>query len=119
MAENFATVFDRAALLDRVMGDADLAALVVSTFLDDMPRQLLILAKALEVDDIEAAGDQAHRIKGAAASVGGEAMSAVAAVIESAARSRDLAAVKTLRPRLDEQFAHLKAAVAADLQPAA
>jgi len=107
------TVFDREALLERVMGDADLAELVVSTFLDDMPQQLLVLSNALESGDIAATGDQAHRIKGASASVGGEAMSAVAAAIETAARASDLSTVKALRPQLEVQFHQLKAAVAA------
>jgi HPt (histidine-containing phosphotransfer) domain-containing protein len=114
MAENSVTVFDRAALLERVMGDADLAELVVSTFLDDMPQQLLVLSRVLESGDIAATGDQAHRIKGASASVGGDAMSAVAAAIETAARASDLGAIKALRPRLDVEFHVLKAAVAAD-----
>jgi HPt (histidine-containing phosphotransfer) domain-containing protein len=114
MAENSATVFDREALLERVMGDADLAELVVTTFLDDMPHQLLVLAEALESGNIEATGNQAHRIKGASASVGGEAMSAVAAAIETAARASDLGKVKTLRPQLEVQFHQLKAAVAAN-----
>lgn len=73
-APDRAAIFDRAAFLDRLLGDADAAA------------------------------GRAHTIKGAAVNVGAMALSATAAEVEKAARAGRRDDVIALLPELVRQF---------------
>ena len=48
------SIFDEAALIDRLMGDRDLAREIVTCFLEETPRQLAALAARLGAGDIPA-----------------------------------------------------------------
>ena len=61
-----ATVFDKAALLDRLMGDEALVQTVLAGFLEDIPRQIEALKASLDAGDLAVAERHAHSIKGAA-----------------------------------------------------
>ena len=101
-------VFDRAALLDRVMGDEKLAHKLIDMFLDDVPKRIAELRSYLTAGDIPGSVRQAHTIKGVCANLGGERMRAVALEMEEAARAGDLKIVMGHLPELDKQFALLK-----------
>ena len=109
-------VFDPKGLLSRLMDDADLARTVAAGFLQDIPKQIGVLRSYLEAGEVPSAERQAHTIKGAAASVGGEAMRFVATDLEKAAKAGDLASVMARFPELDMQFQRLKVAMNAWLQ---
>jgi len=105
--ENMATndaLFDREGLLSRVMGDQDLARLLVSTFLGDMPRQIEALRVYLERNDCEGATRQAHTIKGASANVGATALSLAAAAMERAGKSGDMESMRATFSDLEKQY---------------
>ncbi|MBW2455835.1 MAG: response regulator [Deltaproteobacteria bacterium] len=102
-----AVVFDRAALMGRVMDDDDLAQAVIAGFLEDIPRQIDTLRSYLDLGDVPGAERQAHTIKGAAANVGGEALREVAVELEGAGKVGDLAAIKAGLPGLEAQFRRL------------
>jgi len=104
-------VFDRAALLERLMGDEELAGTIVDGFLRDIPRQIQALRKFLDAANASGAERQAHTIKGASANVGGEALRAVAHEMEKAGKAGDLAAVKARMADLEAQFEALKDAM--------
>ena len=97
-------VFDRPALSDRVLGDEDAVTQIIAIFLEDIPKQLQSLKELLDRRDAESAGKQAHAIKGAAANVGGMAMSAVAGRMEKAGRTGRYEEVAVLLPELNRQF---------------
>jgi len=99
-------VFDRGGLRARLMGDDDLVAEIVKVFLKDAPGRIRDLEESVGAGDVERACAQAHRIKGAAANVGGMALSSVAAQIESADSLEQLA---PLIPELERQFELLRA----------
>jgi signal transduction histidine kinase/CheY-like chemotaxis protein len=105
-------VFDAAALLSRLMGDRQVAERVLDHFLNETPRQILSLMQFVEAASLEDARNQAHKIKGASAAVGGEALRALASKLETAAKEGDLAAVTTLASDLDVQFLRLREAIA-------
>jgi len=105
-------VFDMPTLLSRLMGDKNLVKRVVDGFLSDMPRQLEALAKFVEAGSAAAIEDQAHRIKGAAANVGAEAMRAVALEMEQAGESGAVEIAQARMPDLTAQFIRLKDAIA-------
>jgi two-component system sensor histidine kinase/response regulator len=81
---------------------------VIRGFLDDIPRQIEALKDFLEAGDVPKAERQAHSIKGASANVSGEALRAVALVMERAAKAGDLKSVAARLPELENQFARLK-----------
>jgi len=81
-----APLFDRSALDDRLMGDADLMEKILTVFFDDTLGRIEVLKAQVATGDAAGAGEQAHAIEGAAASVGGEALRAVAFEMEKAER---------------------------------
>jgi CheY-like chemotaxis protein len=104
-------VFAEAALLERSMGDRDLARVVAAGFLEDIPRQIGTLAGFVEAKDAKGVERQAHTIKGAAAAVSGEGVVKVAFVLEQAARAGDLDNAKATLAELHRQFDLLKQAM--------
>lgn len=105
------SVFDRAALMARLQNDDELAQRVLDGFLGDMPgqiQQLKIHAAAADDRQVE---QQAHKIKGACAMAGGDALCALAAVLEQAGQDGDLTIIAARMPEIDTQFAALKEAM--------
>jgi CheY-like chemotaxis protein/HPt (histidine-containing phosphotransfer) domain-containing protein len=100
--------FDRKDFFDRLMGDADLAMTVIAGFLEDIPKQMTELRATIERGDSRKAGDHAHKIKGAAANMGGSAMSGLASAMEIAGRTEDIKTMMNLMPDLEAQFERLK-----------
>jgi HPt (histidine-containing phosphotransfer) domain-containing protein len=86
-----APAWDRAALVERLMGDEELAATIAEGFLGDLPRQLDALSAALSAGDAGEVTRLAHGIKGASVNVGADSLGELAHAIEVAARLADLA----------------------------
>ena len=86
-------VWDRAAILNRLMGDERLAMSILAGFLDDIPKRVESLERTVAAGDAVAARREAHTIKGAAANVGGEQIRVIALGMEQAAASGDCGAV--------------------------
>ncbi len=105
------TVWDRTDLLERLMGDEELARTILDGFLVDIPRQTQALRSFLEAGDAPGAERQAHTIKGASATVGGEALREAAFEMEQAARTGDLEAVWALLEKLETRFEEFKKAI--------
>jgi CheY-like chemotaxis protein/HPt (histidine-containing phosphotransfer) domain-containing protein len=101
-------VFNQEDLLDRLMGDKDLARKVVTGFLNDVPQQLRTLKERLAAGDAGGAQRQAHTLKGAAAAVSAQALRRVCVEAQEASAAGDLSGVLALLPRLEEQFQLLK-----------
>ena len=110
-----AAVFDREAMLERLMGDEDLAQTVIAAFLEDIPRQIEALQGYLDAGDAPGAERQVHTIKGASANVGGEALCETAFEMEKAGKAGDLETVKARMAELDKEFGRLKMAMEKDV----
>ena len=110
-------IFDRAALMNRMMNDEDMARMVIDGFLEDMPVQIKQLKGYAAAGDAQHVERQAHKIKGASATVGGEALSALAAALERAGKKGDVALISVRAAELDVQFAALKEAMQTELEP--
>jgi len=104
-------VFDRAGMLERLMGDEELANELIEPFLADMPGQIEALRSYLEAGDAAGAERLAHTIKGAAANMGGEALRALAFEMEKAGKAGDLESMKRRLDELDTTFEELKQAM--------
>ena len=102
-----APVFDAAAMMERLMGDSDLARIVVDGFLEDAPRLIEALRSSLAASDAPSVIRWAHTIRGASATVGGEAVRAVAWAMEKAGTAGDLGAVGASLPQLEWELDRL------------
>ena len=104
-------IFDRASLLERVMQEEDLARRLIAQFLEDLPGQIRQLQTYAAAGETERVREQAHQIKGACAAVSGEALCALAAVLEAAGKAGDLATITARLPEVDAQFAAVQEAM--------
>ncbi len=86
-SESGAAVFDRGALLRRVMGDDGIAERVLAAFRTELPSRVERLRRALLAGDLKEAMQEAHGLKGSSANVGCERVFEVAAEMEAALRS--------------------------------
>jgi len=100
--------FNEEDLLERLSGNEILAQRIVSRFLEGMPQQLDALAEAVNRYDSMAARQGAHAIKGAAANVGGQQMSQLAAQLEKLGRDGDLSPAADVLRQLQGSFARTR-----------
>jgi CheY-like chemotaxis protein/HPt (histidine-containing phosphotransfer) domain-containing protein len=108
-------VFDKSGFLDRTMNDPQLARLLLETFLSDMPKQLAILAETISEGSPKESGVHAHKIKGAAANMGGDELAGVASEMEAFGKLGDLVSLEGLLPTLEQCFMELKAKMEIEL----
>jgi PAS domain S-box-containing protein len=108
VTETTPPIFNKVALMERLMGDEDLAHIVMAGFLDDMPLQIQALKDYLEKGDVAGAERQSHTIKGASANIGGEALRALALEMEISGRNGDLAAIRNCMNELELRFESLR-----------
>ncbi len=101
-------VFDHETFLDRMMGDKDMAKMIIDVFLDDIPKQLDTLKQALDACDPQTFQRVVHGIKGAAANVSGEALRELAAEIEKTCKDGAFEKAVEGFPELERQFDRLK-----------
>ena len=104
-------VFDEKSLLDRLMGDRALAAVVLNGFLRDAPAQIDLLGERLTQCDAKGVHLQAHTLKGAAAAVSADELCALAFGMEAAARAGELDRCCELLPRAAEGFDRFRRAL--------
>ena len=104
-------VFDEEALLNRLIGDRQLAAQVVKGFLGDFPSQLSKLRKRLDQADGPGVALQAHALRGAAAAVSAGSLRALAQAMERAGIAGKLDVFGELLPRAAGEFERLKSAL--------
>ena len=104
-------VFDEAGFLVRMVNDTELAQKIAQIFLDDLPQRIEQLGVAIKDADIETVACEAHSIKGAAATICGEALRAAAAHLEQAARDGDLGEAPQYFALLEDRYQLLKVAV--------
>ena len=84
-------VFDRASVLNRLGGDAELMTTLLQTFLEDAPNQFHEIERTLAAADAALLRIVAHNLKGAAAAVGVESLRQALQRLEAAGASGELA----------------------------
>jgi HPt (histidine-containing phosphotransfer) domain-containing protein len=89
-SEQPSILFDRAALLERLMGDEELLDEVIDIYLEDIPPRIEAIRSCLEAGDAEGVVRQAHTIKGASANAGCDSLRDLAAKMEQAGKVGDL-----------------------------
>ena len=90
--------------MQRLMGDEQLARTILAGFLQDMPGQIGTLRQLVNRGEAEPVAGQAHKIKGAAANVGGAAFMETAMQLETVSKSGQLREAADLVTELERQF---------------
>ncbi len=108
LPETEVPTFDAQTFVSRLMDDHAMACDIMRAFLQDIPLQIQSLDAYIRRKDGDAAGRQAHNLKGAAATVCGEALSRVAETIRKSADAGDLTAAENCMDDLKKEFERLK-----------
>jgi PAS domain S-box-containing protein len=104
-------VWNYAALVERMMGDAAIVRQITGAFLGDIPRQLDALQACLSKGDLSGAEYQSHAIKGAAGNVGAADMAVIASDMEMAGKAGDIELLKKRLGDLCVAFQRVKQAM--------
>lgn len=107
-------VWDREGMMERMMGDEELAKTILAGFLDDIAQRIQTLKALLAACDAAGVERQAHVINGAISIVGGIALHAVVYGMEKAVRGGRLVDAGALMSELEAQFVRLKAVMEGD-----
>jgi two-component system, sensor histidine kinase and response regulator len=105
-----ATVLNWDRILGNV-GDTETVVIILEAFINDTTKQINSLIGSLTTGNLDLITMKAHTIKGSSASVGGEAISEIAFIIEKASKAADLNSIKMLLPALQDCFEEFKKAV--------
>lgn len=106
-----ARAFDRAALLDRVGGDAALVDEILQIFVADCPARLKDVDEALAAGSAARLASAAHAIKGASMNLSAHRVAGAAEALESAGRAGKLDDAGTMVAVLHREVADLVAQV--------
>ena len=104
-------VFSCEAFLERMMGDREFAREIASGFMKEMPTLLREMKEKVTLGALDSIWKHAHKMKGSAVNVGGEALRDVAFEIEQAGKVGDLARVVRSLPELEVQSSRLTEAL--------
>jgi signal transduction histidine kinase/HPt (histidine-containing phosphotransfer) domain-containing protein len=102
---------DLPGILGGFSNDEEFVRELMETFLDDIPRQIMMLREFLAKGDTFGVERQAHTIKGAVAYVGGYSMCAIANEMDNAAKAGNLGDVAGHLAELEVVFQGLKSAI--------
>ncbi|MCD6288824.1 MAG: response regulator, partial [Candidatus Hydrogenedentes bacterium] len=105
------TVFDRAALLERVADDEELMREILNVFMQDVPRLIDDVKNAIKEGNPESVRRGAHTLKGASGSAGATALQRLAKKIEDAGADDNIERATRLAESLDETFETFKKVV--------
>ena len=100
-------VFDRTDFFRRTMEDEALAKRVAQGFLTQLGTQMSAVRQTIAGGDCAAVAGLAHQLKGAAGTVGGEALRRKAGDLEWLAQSGDTHQLERLLPQLEAESARL------------
>jgi PAS domain S-box-containing protein len=106
-----AAVFNEEELLKRLMNDRELAAVIMTAFLEDVPQHIEEMKVNLENKDIQNVYRMAHSIQGSSAYLSARLLRQEAGEAEKLAESGNLEKVAAQLPRIEFEFACFKEAV--------
>jgi HPt (histidine-containing phosphotransfer) domain-containing protein len=115
--QNITGIFDRAAMLERLIHDEDLVNAVLERFLSDTPERIAALEDALTQRDAARIRIHAHTLKSAAANINAAALRETALAMETAAESGELETLYELMPIIRKQFGILIKILASQEEP--
>jgi len=109
--ENEYIVFDHEDMSRRLMNDQALIKSIAEIFYQDMAIEIEELRISIKDNNVEQAAAIMHKIKGAAANVGGKALTTLALHMETACKSGNIKVVDENIEQLEYEFSTLKLAM--------
>jgi HPt (histidine-containing phosphotransfer) domain-containing protein len=106
--EDTSSIFDRQALINRLMGDEELMREVLVTYIQEIPSLLNQLKTSLANGDVKTTERLVHTIKGSSANLGAEALRTAAAGLEKFIKTGELELVTAGIGSLEKEFERLK-----------
>ena len=106
-------IFEERLLLSHIGGNEALAQKIMLKFLEDIPKRVELLKKAIRDRNIEDARLQAHTIKGSSRNVGAESLGQAAERLEKACIADESNSLTDLTQRVETRFEELKFQLAA------
>jgi HPt (histidine-containing phosphotransfer) domain-containing protein len=100
-------VVDLDGLVNRCMGNIELAQRVLEKFRQRLPEELAELEEALKLGDMEKLARTAHRIRGSSATMSAEGLTSAAAGVEDAGRQGRATDVRRCIERLRDEWKRL------------
>ncbi len=97
-------IFDRDFLMEKMMGDKDLAGHMISVFQKEIPKKVDALKEFIFEGEKETANIYANKMKKSSANIGAFALSKVAGKIEEMTKQENLNDAETLISELDHQL---------------
>jgi len=110
-------ILDFAGVCERVMGDADLARMLLSHFLEDLPRQLAALGTSLRSGDLEAIRRVNHTLKGSCANLNAVELLRISTELQTACKSPAPLDADLWMRRFEQARQRLDSLASAGLQP--
>jgi PAS domain S-box-containing protein len=101
-------IFDHDDFMERMMGDSDLARVILDGFLENAPKLLDEIRGHIRDEDTGKAGMAAHSLKGSAANMSAQRVLEIVHEMEQAGKAADIATLRTLLPGLEQSFLELK-----------
>ena len=109
------TIFNRADLMNRMLDDMEMATMTAQAFMDDLPKQIAALLKAVASGDPAATASAAHRLKGAAGTMGGDSLHYLLGEIERLGKAKEMEAVAPLAAQIESEAAALAEALTGEI----
>ncbi|MBK8420575.1 ATP-binding protein [Candidatus Villigracilis saccharophilus] len=104
-------IFNESELLRRLMDDKDLEKMIVSAFLEDIPKQIDGLKFEIADNNLAGARIKAHSIRGASANLAAESLRQAAHGVEVMAEKGNLDGVTALLPSIVSEFVLFEEAI--------
>jgi PAS domain S-box-containing protein len=101
-------IFDVDALMERISGDKEFFKELVELFIQDTPKQFVLLKNAYENKDADKIRQLAHTIKGSAGNFGASSLQKIALSLEQAAQTGNLSKIEHLVDAVEMEFEILK-----------
>jgi HPt (histidine-containing phosphotransfer) domain-containing protein len=101
-------IFDVDALMERISGDKEFFKELVELFIQDTPKQFVLLKNAYDNKDADKIRQLAHTIKGSAGNFGASSLQKVALSLEQAAQTGNLSKIEHLVDAVEMEFEILK-----------
>ena len=96
-------------------GEPDLVHEVIVLFLDSAAPRLAALHQAVARGDARTLEQEAHTLKGSAATLGARRLAAICEELQARGRAGDMPGASALLPQLDAEFARVRTALSAEL----
>jgi two-component system, sensor histidine kinase and response regulator len=91
---------------------------IIAQFVQSTPSRVAAITAAVESGDAEAAGEEAHALKGASATFGATRLATISSDLEQAGRDDDIETARSLLPDLEAAATATQAALTAQIDTA-